>query len=50
MLSVHGGQQQHMGGDLGYAKHPKIIIVELCEHLVKHLRRHVWAPLGHCLA
>jgi hypothetical protein len=39
-----------MGSDLGCGKHPKIIIVELGEHLVKHLWRHVRAPLGHFLA
>ena len=50
MLLVHGGQQQHMGGDLGCCKYPKIIIVELREHLVKHPWRHVWTALGHFLA
>jgi hypothetical protein len=50
MSVVHGGQQQHMGGDLGYGKHLKILIVELREHLVKHLWRHVWTALGHFLA
>jgi hypothetical protein len=50
VLVVYGGQQPHMGGDLGDGKHPKIIIVELCEHLIKHLWRYVWTLLGHFLA
>jgi hypothetical protein len=50
MLIVHSGQQQHMGGDLGYAKHVKIIIIELCEELVKHLWLYVWTSPGHFLA
>jgi hypothetical protein len=50
MLIVHSGQQQHMGGDLGYAKYVKIIIIELCEELVKHLWLYVWTSPGHFLA
>jgi hypothetical protein len=50
MLVVHGGQQQDMGGDLGYRKHPKIIVVELREHLVEHLWRHVWTEPDYFLA